>query len=222
MIYWTATEDQGGGSQRSESHSSQGKMATVTEEDVCHNSQSGTTPPSDQKTTSSSTLKKKKKKKGAKSNPPSTKQTLPPLSTSDDPSKTQGSESKSSFEDELEWCIGQLELDMLRTDANKSQKQQNQKNLQSLRGSKTPLPKKRQLMRSLFGDYRAKMKSQPLPDRCLMKQAVKVEPAKPEVIETVGTYYRKSLNSCSADKTSDVVAMSGSNCDSEFMFNFDV
>lgn len=120
----------------------------------------------------------------------------------------------SSLDDELEWCIAQLELGMLRPGASKTQKQQNQKNIQSLRGSKTPLPKKRQLMRSLFGDYRSKMKSQPLPENFVTKEAVKVEPAKPELIETVGTYYRKSVV-----KPSTVC--NGSDCSFKFNFSID-
>jgi hypothetical protein len=94
---------------------------------------------------------------------------------------------KSSFEEELEWCVAQLELGMLGTGASKSQKQQNQRSLQTLQNSKTALPKKRQIMRSLFGDYRSKMKTQPIPDNPTPKlKATK----SPKEIKTVGTYYR--------------------------------
>lgn len=114
---------------------------------------------------------------------------------------------KSSFEGELEWCIAQLELGMLRTGATKSQKQQNGRSLQTLRGTKTPLPKKRQLMRNLFGDYRSKMKTQPIPEN--RTKEAKVEAAKSETIETVGTYYRQ--------RTHRVCTQEGGE---EFRFNF--
>ena len=67
--------------------------------------------------------------------------------------------SGSSFEEELQWCIWQLEKGLLRRDASKSQKEDNTRHLKVLRSTKAPLPKKRQVMRSLFGDYRTKMKA---------------------------------------------------------------
>lgn len=69
---------------------------------------------------------------------------------------------ESTFQQELDWCIGQLELGLLRPEASKAQKEQSRKYIKTLQSSKNPLPRKRQLMRQLFGDYRAKMKSKPL------------------------------------------------------------
>ena len=126
-------------------------------------------------------------------------------SSSEAPSTT----TTTSFEDELEWCIGQLELGMLRPGANKSQKKQNERNIHTLRAAKTPLPKKRQLMRSLLGDYRSKMKTQPIPAG-LVPKPTKLAAVKPEVIETVGTYYRtheQTVHEVSSD---------------EFKFNFNI
>ena len=97
----------------------------------------------------------------------------------------------SSFDDELEWCIAQLELGMLRSGANKAQKEHNEKSIRVLQASKTSLPRKRQLMRSLFGDYRSRMKTEPV--RAAANFEPKgVKPAKLEVIETVGTFFKKS------------------------------
>lgn len=114
-----------------------------------------------------------------------------------------------SFEEELEWCIGRLELGMLRPGANKSQKKQNERSIHTLRAAKTPLPKKRLLMRSLLGDYRSKMKTQPIPEG-LVTKPTKLAAVKPEVIETVGTYYRsheQTVHEVSSD---------------EFRFNFNI
>lgn len=147
---------------------------------------------------SDSTSKKKKKAKKVSAEPSTTAQCSLPNSSS-------------SLDEELEWCIAQLELGMLKTGANKTQKQQNEKNIHTLRGPKTSLPKKRQLMRSLFGDYRSKMKTQPLPESFVTKE-VKLEAVKPEVLETVGTYFRKSLHSGPVDEPSHVV------CDFKFDF----
>lgn len=127
-------------------------------------------------------------------------------------SPSQALPAKSSLEEELEWCIAQLELGMLRTGGSKSQKQQNQRSLQTLRGSKTPLPKKRQLMRSLFGDYRSKMKTQPTPNSLAVKET-RLEAAKSEELEAVGTYYRHRVGK-------EVDAQEGNKA--SFKFNFNV
>ena len=71
-------------------------------------------------------------------------------------------EQKSSLEDELTWCIAQLEIGCERKGASKDQKEHNKLVIKKLQSSKTPLPKKRQIMRSVFGDYRSKMNADPL------------------------------------------------------------
>ena len=71
-------------------------------------------------------------------------------------------ELQSSFEQELQWCIAQLELGLLRTDATKSQKQEKDKFIRTLRSQKTPLPRKRQVMKNLFGDYRTRILREPV------------------------------------------------------------
>lgn len=132
--------------------------------------------------------RKKARKLPSETQPTTVTQTASKAKPSDPPSQV-SAPAKSSFEEELEWCIAQLELGMLRTGASKSQKQQNDRSLHTLQGTKTPLPKKRQLMRSLFGDYRSKMKTQPILESPVTKET-KLEAVKPELIETVGTYYR--------------------------------
>ena len=53
------------------------------------------------------------------------------------------SECSFTFEEQVEWCIGQLELGLLRPDASKAQKDSNEKNIKTLRSLKVPVPRKR-------------------------------------------------------------------------------
>lgn len=148
--------------------------------------------------TTTSKKRKKKKKQGGASEAPVTTKVCNPSTEGTTNTDSKFSDSlpatvTSNFDLELEWCITQLQLGMLRPEANKSQKEHNNKNIKTLQSSKVPLPKKRQLMRSLFGNYRSKMKSCPIPGDQLRPKAAKVEPVKKtEVLETVGTYFRKS------------------------------
>ena len=72
------------------------------------------------------------------------------------------SSQSTSYEEELEWCISQLKLGLLNSKASPSQRKESENIIKRLSSPKTPLPRKRQIMRNTFGDYRAKMKSQPL------------------------------------------------------------
>ncbi len=97
------------------------------------------------------------------------------------------SASQTSFDDELEWCIAQLEMGLLRKDASKAQRQENERSIKTLRSSKAPMPRKRQLMRHLFGDYRAKMSAQPLKQR-----VPEIVPIAKETSDATGRFYRQS------------------------------
>nr|XP_014713749.2 UPF0488 protein C8orf33 homolog [Equus asinus] len=61
---------------------------------------------------------------------------------------------------ELAWCVEQLELGLKTQRPSPRQKEQAVGAIRALRSERTPLPRKRQLMRSLFGDYRAQMESE--------------------------------------------------------------
>jgi len=73
--------------------------------------------------------------------------------------KTQeaGQSAEDKFQCELNWCIEQLEMGLAFQKPDKRQAEVVQRHLRSLNSSKTPMPRKRQLMFSLFGDYRKKM-----------------------------------------------------------------
>nr|XP_045373158.1 LOW QUALITY PROTEIN: UPF0488 protein C8orf33 homolog [Camelus bactrianus] len=61
---------------------------------------------------------------------------------------------------ELAWCVEQLELWLKTQRPNPKQKEQALGAIRTLSSQRTPLPWKRQLMRSLFGDYRAQMEAE--------------------------------------------------------------
>lgn len=61
---------------------------------------------------------------------------------------------------QLDWCIEQLELGMRSQKATPKQKEEASRALKTLRSSKAPLPKKRQVMRAMTGDYRKKMEEE--------------------------------------------------------------
>ncbi|MEE6497240.1 hypothetical protein FKM82_002675 [Ascaphus truei] len=62
-----------------------------------------------------------------------------------------------TFEDELEWCISQLEIGLLRLNPTQKQVSETQHALLVLRSRKSPFVKKRQMMNQVFGNYRLKM-----------------------------------------------------------------
>ncbi|XP_051538023.1 UPF0488 protein C8orf33 homolog [Myxocyprinus asiaticus] len=58
---------------------------------------------------------------------------------------------------ELDWCIEQLELGLRTQKTSSKQREEAGRALKTLRSSKAPLVKKRQVMRAVSGDYRKKM-----------------------------------------------------------------
>uniref|UniRef100_A0A8C6UHR4 Zgc:112185 n=1 Tax=Neogobius melanostomus TaxID=47308 RepID=A0A8C6UHR4_9GOBI len=61
---------------------------------------------------------------------------------------------------QLDWCIEQLEQGMMSHKATSKQKEEASRALKTLRSSKAPLVKKRQVMRAMAGDYRKKMEEE--------------------------------------------------------------
>ncbi|XP_054616417.1 UPF0488 protein C8orf33 homolog isoform X2 [Dunckerocampus dactyliophorus] len=64
------------------------------------------------------------------------------------------------FKRQLDWCIEQLELGMKSHKATPKQREDASHGLKTLRSSKAPLVKKRQVMRAMAGDYRKKMEEE--------------------------------------------------------------
>ncbi|RVE59641.1 hypothetical protein OJAV_G00190520 [Oryzias javanicus] len=101
--------------------------------------------------------KQKKKKKSGTKEPPG----KDPKKEPDD--GTQGEEELSTEEKlnrELDWCIEQLELGLKCQKGTPKQKEEASRALKTLRSSKAPLAKKRQVMRAMTGDYRKKMEEE--------------------------------------------------------------
>ena len=128
----------------------------------------------------------------------------------------------SAFEEELEWCIGQLELGLLRPDASNSQKQENKRHIKTLRSSKTPMPRKRQIMRSLFGDYRSKVRTQPLPETVLTPKKPMISAVEKATLEATGKFYKQSAATVAALAKPGSVSGAAGVHSSEFRFDFDI
>ena len=101
---------------------------------------------------------------------------------------------RSNFDQELNWCLTQLHLGLARTEASKSQKQENKKLIRILQSSKTPLPRKRQLMRSLFGDYRSKMSKEPVSAQLDPLSEPSISSVEAGMLEEKGRFFKKSLS----------------------------
>ena len=61
------------------------------------------------------------------------------------------------FQEELSWCIDYLETNLRTKKLSEKQSKDLVKTISSLKNTKNPLAKKRQVMRISCGDYRAKM-----------------------------------------------------------------
>ena len=158
-----------------------------------------TEPPSAVSSTASNS--KRKKKKGSRQSAGSSDSSTKSKSTvTDNPivdevphslveSPVQAA-SVSSFAQELEWCIAQLEVGILRSDATKTQKQENKKYIRCLRSEKTALPRKRQLMKSLFGDYRSKIAREPVFPAPLPSMSH----TRDKSVESKGKFFRKATS----------------------------
>ncbi|XP_030019406.1 UPF0488 protein C8orf33 homolog [Sphaeramia orbicularis] len=112
--------------------------------------------------TSAASKSKKKKKKSGKKQPSDSAE------AQQEPSSTEGREGSEETElsaeeqlnRQLDWCIEQLELGLKSQKGTPKQKEEASRALKTLRSSKAPLVKKRQVMRAMTGDYRTKMEEE--------------------------------------------------------------
>nr|XP_054513175.1 UPF0488 protein C8orf33 homolog isoform X1 [Pan troglodytes] len=93
---------------------------------------------------------------------------------------------------ELAWCVEQLELGLKRQKPTPKQKEQAIGAIRTLRSKRTPLPRKRQLMHSLFGDYRAQMEA----ERLEALRAVRAAAYSAQVQPVDGATRKKSQRVC--------------------------
>ncbi|XP_062298192.1 UPF0488 protein C8orf33 homolog [Scomber scombrus] len=108
-----------------------------------------------------SKTKKKKKKSGKKKGTDNTEAKQEPSSAEGNQG---GEDAELSAEEQLkrqlDWCIEQLEFGMTSQKGTPKQKEEASRALKTLRSSKAPLAKKRQVMRAMTGDYRKKMEEE--------------------------------------------------------------
>ncbi|XP_056392274.1 UPF0488 protein C8orf33 homolog [Hyla sarda] len=122
---------------------------------------------------------------------------------------------KGTFEDELNWCINQLETGLLRRNPTPRQVADTQRVLRVLLSRKAPFVKKRQVMNQVFGNYRLKMAE----ERRTQEQAANnsSEPKIQQVAaqETQSVVYRKSSKDVQSGAGHWFTPSSG-----DFTFNF--
>ncbi|XP_037320085.2 UPF0488 protein C8orf33 homolog [Pungitius pungitius] len=105
-----------------------------------------------------SKAKKKKKKKSGRNN-------LSDAEAQQTPTSAEGGQgggdpelsAEEQLNRQLDWCIEQLECSLGTQKIAPKQKEEASRALKTLRSSKAPLAKKRQVMRAMTGDYRKKM-----------------------------------------------------------------
>ncbi|KAM6379272.1 UPF0488 protein C8orf33 homolog isoform 2-T2 [Pluvialis apricaria] len=135
---------------------------------------------------------------------------------------------------EVDWCVEQLELGLKTQKATPKQVEEALRAIKTLRNDKAPLVKKRQLMRTMFGDYRKKMEEERCKELKLMETAAKSA----RVVEVKGTArnrnckfirkcsgaYRKSQGSAGSPSESPRTLNTGlfkfTTSQEEFRFNF--
>lgn len=94
------------------------------------------------------------------------------------------------FEQELVWCIEQLQLGLETQNPTSRQAVEAEKALKILLSAKAPMIKKRQVMRNTFGDYRKKMAEMERKSSAAVKKGV-ISPAVSKNLQK-STFFKKS------------------------------
>ena len=101
----------------------------------------------------------------------------------------------STFETELDWCIQMLKLGLLRERVTEVQRKESNHVVKKLSSDTTPIPRKRQIMRSVFGDYRSQMKLKPLHTLPEIRDPVeKIECVRGEKCVRSGQFFKYSAS----------------------------
>ncbi|KXJ22551.1 UPF0488 protein C8orf33 homolog [Exaiptasia diaphana] len=90
------------------------------------------------------------------------------------------------LESELAWCINQLEIGLKVQKPDKTTSSHTEQLIKNLKSPKVPLPKKRQIMRSVFGDYRKKIQDD-------LKKGHSLVPEKSAKVYPVKKHQQKSV-----------------------------
>ncbi|XP_004454662.1 UPF0488 protein C8orf33 homolog [Dasypus novemcinctus] len=116
---------------------------------------------------------------------------------------------------ELAWCVEQLQLGLRTQRPSPKQKEQATGAIRTLLSERTPLPRKRQLMRSLFGDYRTQMEA----ERRETLQALRAAAHSSQVKPVSKAARKKSRRVCRPRPVGAVTAILDTP-NEEFRFNF--
>lgn len=116
---------------------------------------------------------------------------------------------------ELAWCVEQLELGLQTRKPTLKQREQAVGAIRTLRSDRTPLPRKRQLMRALFGDYRAQMDAERLEALRSLRAA-----ARSAQVQPVGEATRKKSRKVCRPRPVGGAKATVDTPDEEFRFNF--
>uniref|UniRef100_A0A8C0HMU1 CH033 n=1 Tax=Buteo japonicus TaxID=224669 RepID=A0A8C0HMU1_9AVES len=122
---------------------------------------------------------------------------------------------KGTFQDELEWCISQLEANLLCVNPTPKQAEETQHILKVLRSHETPFVKKQQAMNDVFGDYRLKMAE----DQKSMKKA-DVKHGDMEVQQSNGQASDGVVYGKQSDRISEAKPKWFMSSDNSFRFDF--
>ncbi|XP_048723996.1 UPF0488 protein C8orf33 homolog isoform X3 [Caretta caretta] len=120
-----------------------------------------------------------------------------------------------TFQDELEWCILQLETGLLHLNPTPKQAEETRHVLKILRSRKAAFVKKRQVMNHVFGDYRLKMaEEQKRTEKAAMKPG-KVQIQQGKAPASGSMVYRKR-----SGQTSETATNWFTPSDNSFQFSF--
>ncbi|XP_052629406.1 UPF0488 protein C8orf33 homolog isoform X1 [Harpia harpyja] len=122
---------------------------------------------------------------------------------------------KGTFQDELEWCISQLDANLLCVNPTPKQAEETQHILKVLRSHETPFVKKQQMMNDVFGDYHLKMAE----DQKSMKKA-DVKPGDVEVQQSNGQASDGVVYGKQSDRISEAKPKWFMSSDNSFRFDF--
>ncbi|XP_021267325.1 UPF0488 protein C8orf33 homolog isoform X2 [Numida meleagris] len=140
------------------------------------------------------------------------------------------SQSDDQLRKEVDWCVEQLEIGLKTQKSTPKQIEDALRAIKTLRSDKAPLVKKRQVMRTIFGDYRKKMEEELCKQLKLMlsdaksAKIVEVKNKKCQVIRKRSGACRKSQGSAGSPPESPNTANTGAFrftiSQEEFRFNF--
>uniref|UniRef100_A0A2D4GDT8 Uncharacterized protein n=1 Tax=Micrurus corallinus TaxID=54390 RepID=A0A2D4GDT8_MICCO len=123
---------------------------------------------------------------------------------------------KPTFQDELEWCITQLENGLLHLNPTPKQADEARHILKVLRSRKATLVKKRQMMHHVFGDYRLKMTEENERTAKAGVTPMQVEIQQGNSLPLGSVVYRKQHSGSPSAASTSLLASS----DNGFQFNF--